>query len=134
MVDWRFPFFYPQFDFLNWIDLLKSIWLISALLVPIIAVLIYYFLIKYSIVKNKSRFYITGLTCSLLLFIGVIIFLLLNRPIESLTTLQALNVSVHILVWSFGIYFTISLMLKTILGKGPKRIGNGFLHKKNVPF
>lgn len=127
-----FFFFNPQYGFLDWQNLLNTLWILT-MVFALVLVFVYYLGFVFEVKSNRKVYFVVGWVGALVFAVGCLLYLIISKPIEDIAFLQAVNVVVHLFFWFFIGFFLLSL-LRFILGPVFKHPKNGFLHKMNIPF
>lgn len=137
MIDWRFLLiFSPRNNFLAWKSEFNTLWWITIAL-AIILIWNYYFNIPFKIKHNRKLWFLWGSLPSLFWMVLVFIYLQFVKPIPDSVWQDSATAAITIFVWLFVIwYILIATIPRYLFGWliKIKLIGNGFLHKRRIPW
>jgi len=137
MIDWRFlEIFSPKNNFLEWKNDFEVLWWIT-LIFGLILIYWYYFKVPLKVKSNRIKWFYWGFIPSLIWAVLVFVYLQFIGPISGSLPQENILASITIFIWCFLIWYSIlATLLRYILGWKIriKTLGNGFLHKRRIPW
>jgi hypothetical protein len=136
MVDWRFLIFSPKNNFLAWKAEFNLLWWLTLIFAGVL-IWFYYFITPFKIRKNRTLYWLCGFLPSLLWMILAFLYLQFIKPIQGSVWQDAASAAVSLFIWLFVIWYVIvSTIPRYLFGWfiKIKLLGNGFLHKRKIPW
>jgi hypothetical protein len=136
VIDWKFLIFSPRNNFLTWKTEFNTLWWIT-LAIAIILIWNYYFNVQLRVKLNRTLWLWWGLLPSLLWMVLVFLYLQFVKPISGSIWQDAALAAFSLFIWLFIIWYVLVATIPRYLFGWLikiKLIGNGFLHKRRIPW
>lgn len=136
MIDWRFLFFTPRNNFLTWKAEFNMLWIIT-IFFAVGLIWVYYFFLQFKIENNRKMYWYVGIFGSFLWLIIAFIYLQFIKPIPGSNWQDAVTAAFVLFLWLFVFWYLIVATIPRYLFGWfirIKKLGNGFLHKRRIPW